>query len=75
MLDKHAEANVGVNYPGLSQNPPGVTTVLTIGDTAYISSAMVGGAYLYDWNGEDTGSRYTKLRTGRLRNSKSPRSL
>ena len=51
------------NYPGLSKKVPGVTTTLVVDNTAYISSTMGGGAYLYLPNG-NTGSdqsRFTDL--------------
>lgn len=34
-------------YPGLSTKSPSVTTTMVIGDTAYISSSLTGGGYLY----------------------------
>jgi len=50
-------------YIGLSKKVPGVTTTLVIDDTAYISSSMGGGPYLYRPNG-NTGAdqaRFTDL--------------
>ena len=50
-------------YTGLSKKVPSVTTTLVIDDTAYISSSMGGGPYLYRPNG-NTGAdqaRFTDL--------------
>jgi hypothetical protein len=61
MRAQHKSIDFASTYPGHSAKVPGVTTTLVVDDTAYISSSMGGGPYLYVPNGQKTGSRFTEL--------------
>lgn len=59
MRNAHQAIDFPTTYPGLSRKVPGVTTTLVIDNTAYISSSMGGGPFLYIPNGNTQGSRFT----------------